>query len=71
MYNIEKLNETDYDSWSLHIKAVLIISISAISDDIPTAAWAKRGEKATSKVILSVTPTQISYIRNCQSASAA
>ena len=49
---------------------------SAISVDKPTAAdqiaaWAKRYEMATSTIILSVTPTQISYIRNCQSASAA
>ena len=40
MYKIEKLNETNYDKWSLQIKAVLIHQDlwSAISDYIPTAA---------------------------------
>ena len=51
MYNIEKLNETNYDPWSLQIKPVLIHQDlwSAISDDKPTAAdqiatWTKRDE---------------------------
>ena len=78
MYNIEKLNETNYDSWSLQIKGVSIRQDlwSAISDDKPTAAdqiaaWTKRDEKATSTTILSITPVRILYINNCLSASAA
>ena len=77
MYNIEKLDETNYDSWSLQIKAVLIHQDlwSTISDDKPTAqdqiaAWTKRDEKATSTIILSVTPMQISYIKSYSSACA-
>lgn len=73
MFNIDKLIETNYDTWSLQIKAILVhqdlwdvVSSNEIKDD---AVWKRSDEKALSTIILTVTPMQLSYIKNSKTAN--
>lgn len=78
MYNIDKFNETNYDSLCLQIKAVFIHQDlwSTVCEAKPEAGaeiaiWTKKDEKAISTIILSITSIQISYIKNCPTAKVA
>lgn len=73
MYNIEKLDDTNYDSWSFTMKAVLvhqecwnIVSGATPKPELNTHAWESKDEKAMATIILSITPMQISFIKSCK-----
>lgn len=78
MYNIEKLNDTNYDSWSFTMKAVLvhqecwnIVSGGTPKPETSDEAWKAKDEKAMASIVLSITPMQISYIKSCKTSSEA
>ncbi|GBP05998.1 Retrovirus-related Pol polyprotein from transposon TNT 1-94 [Eumeta japonica] len=76
LLQIEKLDEGNYDSWSIQMKSVLIhnglwnIANGKLSR--PEAAaekekWESDDEKALAFLFLGVKSTQLSYIKNCKS----
>lgn len=78
LYNISKLDDTNYDSWSLQVRSVLIhqdlwsvVSGQSVKPEpsatnaAEVAAWNTKDEKATATIILSATPIQIAHIKNC------
>lgn len=76
MFNIDKLSENNYDSWSLQMKSVLIHQdLWDVVSQLPTTEnktdieWKKRDDKATATIILSITPVQLSYIKNSKTAA--
>ena len=85
--NIEKLDESNYDSWSIQIKSVLIHQElwSLISEEVKPEVddgdggegarrlleWTKKDEKAMATIILSITAMQIGHVKNCKSAKGA
>lgn len=78
LYNIEKLDEANYDSWSFTMKAVLVhqecwdvVSGSSKKPEKDNESWVKKDEKALATIILSVTARQISYIKACKTSAEA
>ncbi len=74
MVQIEKLDEKNYDSWSIKMRSVLIHSgswriVNGTTKKEGSAAevakWETDDEKALASIYLSVKPTQLGYIRNC------
>ncbi|XP_073814364.1 uncharacterized protein [Musca autumnalis] len=81
LYNIAKLDDTNYDSWSLQVRSVLVhqdlwsVVNGEMEKPVPNeknanevAAWKTKDEKATATIILSATPVQIAHIKNCTTA---
>lgn len=81
LFNIDKLNESNFDSWSVQLQSVLIHQElwSVVSGELvhpPSGAdqkdvllWKAKDEKAKATIILSITPMQIQHVKNCTSAS--
>lgn len=72
LYQIEKLDETNYDSWCIHMKSVLIhggmwgivngtTSKEATDTD---GKWEKSDEKALATILLCVKASQLNHIKN-------
>lgn len=71
MFNIEKLDEFNYDLWNLLVKSILIqkelwsfVSDGVKPEDKPEneaalATWKVKDEKAIATIVLSVRPMQI------------
>lgn len=71
---IEKLDENNYDSWSIQMRSVLIHSgfwkivngqTPKAEEAVAKAKWESDDEKALASIFLSVKPTQLGYIRSC------
>ena len=68
LFNIEKVDESNYDSWNIQVKSVLVHQElwSLVSDGVKPeenaanmvahAAWKAKDEKAMATIILSITP---------------
>lgn len=80
---IELLNKSNYDTWELQMKAILVkndlweytngtiakpestgTNAAAISD------WTKNDNKAMSDIILSIGPSELKQVKNCESSRA-
>lgn len=79
LYQIEKLDGGNYDSWTIHMRSVLVhsgywkIVKGEIKEHVGMTAEEiirikSDDEKALATICLSVKPTQLNYIRNCTSA---
>lgn len=79
LYQIERLDEKNYDSWKLQIKSVLIhselwsyVSGAEVKPDNGSAAtWSNKDEKALATILLCVKPSQLNYIKNCKTSNEA
>lgn len=83
LFNIEKLDESNYDSWSLQLQSVLVHqelwSVTCGETAHPAEGaemkdvllWKAKDDKAKATIILSITPMQISHVRNCKTANEA
>lgn len=72
---IDKLDENNYDLWSIQMRSVLIHAgfwkivngtIKKEGNEAATAKWDADDEKALASIFLGVKPTQLAYIRNCK-----
>lgn len=72
---IEKLDENNYDSWSIQMRSVLIhggvwkIVNGQVKNEGEAAVkekWESDDEKALATISLGVKPTQLGYIKNCK-----
>lgn len=77
---IEKLDEMNYDCWSVQMRSVLIHSgfwriVNGTTKKEGEAAavskWVSDDEKALASIFLSVKSTQLGYIRNCTTSNEA
>lgn len=70
MQNIEKLNDTNYESWKIQIKSVLVCNElwkytsgtetrTAENNDV----WTSKDEKALALILLSTSKSQLNYIK--------
>lgn len=75
LYQIEKLDEKNYETWSVQMRSVLIHSgfWKYVSGDEPILPvwspekiieWENNDEKALASIMLSVKSTQLNYIKN-------
>lgn len=82
IYQIDKLNENNYDSWKVLVKSVLIHSdlwsyVAGVSikpgpeKREELASWSAKDEKALATILLCVKPSQINYIKNCTTSAEA
>lgn len=82
LYQIEKLDETNYDGWSIQMRSVLIHSEiwSYVSGDLPRPddnagallkAWKSKDEKALASIVLSVKTSQLTHIKQSTTSTAA
>lgn len=76
--SIDKLNSENYATWSIQIKSLLITLDlwSVIQDQVPTAAdkkavWDVIDQKALATINLSVRPSELIHIKNCNNAKTA
>lgn len=74
VFQIDKLDEKNYDSWAIQMRSVLIHSnqwrivngqVKLEDDKQDKDQWLREDEKALASIFLSVKPTQLGYIRNC------
>lgn len=77
MLNIDKLDESNYDTWAVQMKNVLIFQDmwdvvtrekNSTDDD---SNWKVKDDKALAIMVLSVSPMQLQYIKICTSAKLA
>ncbi|XP_049318346.1 uncharacterized protein LOC105224069 isoform X1 [Bactrocera dorsalis] len=83
LFNIEKLDESNYDSWSIQLKSVLVHqelwSVASGETPCPEAdadgknvlMWKAKDEKATATIILSITTMQIAHVKNSKTSNEA
>lgn len=81
MYNIEKLDDTNYDSWCMLARSVLVhqnlwnvVTTELIKPEDETSeafqVWKRQDEKAMAVLILSISASQINCIKRCESSNA-
>ncbi|XP_070158031.1 uncharacterized protein [Polyergus mexicanus] len=68
--NIEKLNDTNYESWKIQIKSVLVCnelwkytSGTEIRTTENSDMWTSKDEKALALVLLSISKNQLNHIK--------
>ncbi|KAH8395739.1 hypothetical protein KR215_005816, partial [Drosophila sulfurigaster] len=79
LYQIEKLEEKNYDSWCIHMRCVLVhaelwqLASGALKleDASEGFDWHGKDSKALAMITLSVKTSQLSYIKNCTTSFAA
>ncbi|XP_017475839.1 PREDICTED: uncharacterized protein LOC108366072 [Rhagoletis zephyria] len=78
LYAIEKLDVSNYETWTVQMRSVLIHGglWKVVTEVKPTnadelALWTVSDEKALATIILSVKSNQLSYIKNCKSSAEA
>lgn len=73
MYQIEKLEESNYDGWKIHMRSVLIHSDlwGYVSGDILKPAelplsneWINKDQKALSMILLSMKRSHLNIVKN-------
>lgn len=71
---IDKLDDTNYDSWSVQMKSILIHSeLCSVVDgtlkkDAGETKWTANNDKALAMIVLSVKPSQLNYIKKFSTA---
>ncbi len=77
LYQIEKLDDTNYDTWCIHMQCVLVHAdiwavvsgdLAKPEDALLLAKWKVENEKALATIMLSVKLSQLGYVKNCTSA---
>lgn len=82
LYQIEKLDENNYDAWKVQMRSVLVhcelwqyasntAPRPAATEADALATWITKDEKALATILLSVKSSQLLHIKNCKSSSAA
>ncbi|GBP96639.1 Retrovirus-related Pol polyprotein from transposon TNT 1-94, partial [Eumeta japonica] len=82
LYQIEKLDEKNFETWSVQVKSVLIHCgywnyVSGEEKKIETwdadrkLEWDTNDRKALATIILSIKSTQINYVKNCATSNEA
>lgn len=82
LYQIEKLDGTNYDSWCIHMRSILVHSgwwkhASGVTKressktDPEMTLWDTEDEKALATITLCVKPTQLNLIKNCKTSNEA
>lgn len=76
LYSIEKLDDSNYASWSVHMKSVLVHSDlwgitsgklikGEAASATESAAFDAKDEKALASIMLCIKPSQINHVRHC------
>lgn len=76
LYQIEKLDDKNFETWSVHMRSVLIHCgywkyVNGAENKDPTweadkkLEWDNIDEKALATIMLSVKASQLNYIKNC------
>lgn len=78
LYSMEKLDDSNYVSWSEQIRSVLvhtdlwgITSGILVKGENPTAeeaAFDSKEEKALASIMLCIKPSQLNHVKHCQTA---
>lgn len=82
LYSIEKLDDSNYVSWSVQMKSVLVhAELWAITsgkqikgEDVSAeeaAAFDVKDEKALASIMLCIKPSQVNHVKQCQTAALA
>ncbi|GBP89831.1 Retrovirus-related Pol polyprotein from transposon TNT 1-94 [Eumeta japonica] len=82
LYQIDKLSDSNYDAWSIHMKSVLvhsgywnIVSGKETADDEEESKrkekWPERDQKALATITLCINAAQLSHIKSCKTSSEA
>lgn len=79
LYQIDKLDGKNYDSWSIHMKSVLIhqgywdvVNGKEKKEDAKELnKWIERDEKALATIMLCIQASQLNHIKNCKSSEEA
>lgn len=77
LYQIDKLDDSNYDSWKVHMKSVLIHSElwGHVSQTIEKpeataadqlAAWKLKDDKALATIVLFLKSPQLHHVKNCK-----
>lgn len=79
LYQIEKLDDENYDGWAVQMRSVLVhcelwqyvsgAIVKPTGNADATAAWSAKDEKALATILLSVKSSQILHIKKCQTSS--
>ncbi|KAI8124587.1 Retrovirus-related Pol polyprotein from transposon TNT 1-94 [Lucilia cuprina] len=76
-FQIDKLDNSNYDTWCVQMKCILVQSdlwsiangtVVKPADKVQSELWQQKNEKALATIILSVKTNQLNYIKNCKSA---
>lgn len=82
LYQIEKLDGNNFESWAIQMKSILVhsgywklvngeLKPEDGKDDAEIAKYKSDDEKALATICLSVKPSQLNYIKGCKSSSEA
>lgn len=71
--NIEKLNDTNYESWKIQIKSILVCNElwkytngTEVLTDENSNVWISKDEKALALILLSVSKNQLNHIKKAE-----
>lgn len=82
LYQIEKLDDDNFDGWKVQMKSVLIhselwsyVNETVIKPEetkaVELASYNAKNEKALATILLSVKSSQLIHVKNCESAGEA
>lgn len=82
LYQIEKLDDANYDSWCIHMRSVLVHSgwwkhvngsLKRLNckDDAALSSWDENDEKALATITLCIRPSQLGIIKNSKTSNEA
>ena len=82
LYQIDKLDNDNYDSWCVQMRSVLVYSgywqivngsqkRELLTDTKAKDAWDEMDEKALASITLCVKPNQLKGIKNCSTCNQA
>ncbi|UYV73848.1 hypothetical protein LAZ67_11001126 [Cordylochernes scorpioides] len=80
LYQIEKLNSENYETWKMQMKMILIHSelwdyANSIrikpETEVESAEWDKNDQKALATIVLSLSPSEIIHVKRCKTSAEA
>ncbi|UYV68602.1 hypothetical protein LAZ67_6000178 [Cordylochernes scorpioides] len=80
LYQIEKLNSENYETWKMQMKMILIHSelwdyANSIrikpETEVESAEWEKNDQKALATIVLSLSPSEIIHVKRCKTSAEA
>lgn len=76
LFQIEKLDSENYDSWNVQMKSILIHQelwkvVSGVEVKPDDEMWKSKDEKALATIVLSIKANQINSIKHCKSSAEA
>ncbi|UYV68325.1 hypothetical protein LAZ67_5003884 [Cordylochernes scorpioides] len=80
LYQIEKLNSENYETWKMQMKMILIHSelwdyANSIrikpETEVESSEWEKNDQKALATIVLSLSPSEIIHVKRCKTSAEA